>query len=163
MVVKFLRNKVVEVEPRKDGTLGVSWRLTDDLLKMEVNLVVQPPALEIIEAAAELGRFVPKGLEDASEIIEDVEGVNIGAGLRKIVRGVLGGPEGQSLLSEAVLECCNAVILHFTRPGLEIGEALETEEERLEAVRAMVKSSPRLVRSCISFQDDSPIMKGLDL
>ncbi len=161
MRFKFMRNKLVEVEPRPDGTLFVSWRLTDDLLKAEVNLVVQPPQLEIIEATAKFDRFVPPGLEDAEELIEDVEGVSIGPGLRKIVRGVVGGPDGTSMLSEAVLECCNAVILHFTRPGLEILEAVESEDEKLEAVRAMVQSSPRLVRSCISFQDDSPIMKGL--
>ncbi len=163
MRLKFLRNKLVEVEPRADGTLAVSWRLTDDLLRLEVDLVVQPPQLEIVEASAKIGRFVPPGLEDAEELIEDVEGVSIGPGLRKIVRGVVGGPDGTSLLSEAVLECCNAVILHFTRPGLEILEAVEDEDQKLEAVRAMVQSSPRLVRSCISFQDDSPIMKGLDL
>ena len=163
MRLKFLRNKVVEVEPRPDGALDVSWRLTDDLTTAEVNLRVQPPELEIIQAEAKFGRFGFPGCEDAEELIEDVEGVSIGPGLRKIVRGVLGGEEGYSMLSEAVLECCNAVILHFTRPGLEILAAIESDEEKLEAVRAMVKSSPRLVRSCISFQDDSPIMKGLGL
>ena len=59
MTIRFLRNKVVEVEPFSDGSLAVSWRLTDDLLKAEINLKVQPPDLEIVEAEAKLERLVP--------------------------------------------------------------------------------------------------------
>ncbi len=161
MTLRFLRNKVVEVEPRKDGTLFVFCRLTDDLLKLEIELTVQPPDLEILEASARMERFSPKDCGNVSEIIEKIEGINIGPGLRKIVRGLLAGPDGCSILSDAVLECCNAVILHFTRPGIEIGETVTDPEEKLALTRAMVESNPRLVRSCISFQDGSPIMEGL--
>ena len=57
MTIRFLRNKVVEVEPLSDGSLAVSWRLTDDLLKAEVDLRVRPPHLEIVEAKARLERL----------------------------------------------------------------------------------------------------------
>ncbi len=163
MTIKFLRNKVVEVEPQNDGTLLVSWRLTDDLLKLEVSLVVMPPDLEILEASAKVDRFPPKGCENAAALIERIEGVSIGPGLRKIVKGLLADDNGCEILADAVLECSNAIILHFTRPGIEIGEAVTDPEEKLELTRAMVQSNPRLIRSCISFQDDSPIMKGLNL
>lgn len=163
MTLKFLRNKVVEVEPRPDGDLAVSWRLTDDLLKVEVRLVIQPPELEIIKAEAWLERFPPLACQDATERIRKAEGVSIGSGLRKILAGLLGGPEGCSILLDAVLECCNAVILHFTRPGIEFGEAITDPEEKMAASRANIKANPRLIRSCIAFQDDSPIMQGLDL
>jgi hypothetical protein len=72
MTLKFLRNKVIEVEPLADGSLGVSWRLTDDLLKAEVRLIVQPPELEIIKAEARLERFPPPSCRDASEAIRKV-------------------------------------------------------------------------------------------
>ena len=42
MTIRFLRNKVVEVEPQTDGSLVVDWRLTDDLLKASLTLTVQP-------------------------------------------------------------------------------------------------------------------------
>ena len=45
MTISFLRTKVVEVSPLPDGCLAVSLRLTDDLLKAEVNLTVQPADL----------------------------------------------------------------------------------------------------------------------
>jgi hypothetical protein len=163
MTLKFLRNKVVEVETQRDGQLAVSWRLTDDLFKAEVNLLFQPPQLEIVEAEARLGRWVPAGWQQAPELIKNIEGVSVGSGLRKIVDGLLGGPDGCPLLVEAVLESANAVILNFTRPGIELGETVTDDNEKLVLFREMVKGSPRLIRSCIAFQDDSPIMQGLNL
>ncbi len=162
MTIRFLRNKVVEVTPRSDGSLTTSWRLTDDLLKAEVNLKVQPPDLEIVEAEAELERLVPRKWSSASELIKKIEGVRIGAGLRKITEGLLGGPNGCSILVHAVLESSNAVILHFTRPVIQVGERLEGDE-KLANLQEMVKNNPRLVRSCVAFQDNSPIMQGMDV
>jgi hypothetical protein len=161
MTLRFLRNKVVEVNPGPDDTVSVSWRLTDDLLKAEVNLWFHIPELEILKAEARLERFPPSFSRGASELISKVEGVSIGSGLRKILAGLLLEPGGSTLLLDAVLECCNAVILHFTRPNIEAGEAITDPDEKLAATRANIKANPRLVRSCIAFQDDSPIMKGL--
>ena len=163
MTYKFMRNKVVEVEPRSDGTLAVSWRLTDDVIKAEVELTVQPPELEIVEARARVERLPARDCQAVEALVEQIEGVAVGPGLRKIVQGLLTGPGGSSLIADAVLECCNAVILHFTRPGIEIGESIADPEEMMAGTRAMLKTNPRLVRSCIAFQDDSPIMKGLEL
>ncbi len=163
MTLKFLRNKVVEVESVSASELQVSWRLTDDLLTLNVALNIQIPQMEIIEAEASVGRFPPKECIDASEKIKMIEGITIGSGLRKIVYGVLGTESGCSILADAVLESANAVILHFTRPGLQITESMTDPQQKLEALHGMLKSNPRLVRSCISFQDDSPIMKDLTL
>ena len=121
---------------------------------------MQPPDLEITTAAAALDRLVPRAWSSAPELIKKIEGVRIGSGLRKIVKGLLDGPQGCPILAQAVLESANAVILHFTRPGLQAGEQLAGEEE-LNFLREMIKNNPRLVRSCVAFQDESPIMQGL--
>jgi len=160
MILRFLRNKVVEVEPQPDGIIAVSWRLTDDLLTAEINLKVQLPDLEIVKAEASLGRLVPRAWSAAPGLIKKIEGVRVGAGLRKIVQGLLGGPQGCPVLAQAVLESANAIILNFTRPVVQAGEQLG-DGEKLNFLRDMVKDNPRLVRSCIAFQDDSPIMQGL--
>ena len=162
MTIRFLRNKVVEVSPQSDGNIAVSWRQTDDLFKAEVNIIVQPPDLEIVEAAADLNRLVPGSWSNAGELIKKIEGVRVGAGLRKIVAGLLGGSQGCPLLVYAVLESANAVILHFTRPFLQISENLEGDE-MLASLKEMVRNNPRLVRSCVAFQDESPIMKEVNL
>ncbi|MBW2367697.1 MAG: DUF2889 domain-containing protein [Deltaproteobacteria bacterium] len=161
MTLKFLRNKVIEVTPRPEGDFVVSWRLTDDLFKVEVQLIVAPPDLEITEADAVFERYVPASWRDAAEKIKKIEGVSIGSGLRKITAGLLGGEQGCPMLVDAVLECCNAVILYFTRPNIELGESITDPDQKTAALREMIQSNPRLVRSCISFQDDSPIMKEL--
>ena len=160
MTIRFLRTKIVEVEPQPDGSLAVSWQLTDDLLKAEINIKVQPPDLEIVAAEAQLSRLVPRVWSSAPVLIKKIEGVRIGAGLRKIVQGLLGSPKGCPVLAQAVLESSNAVILHFTRPGLQAGERL-ADEDKLNFLRDMIKNNPRLVRSCVAFQDDSPIMQGI--
>lgn len=160
MTIRFLRNKVVEVSPQADGNIAVSWRLTDDLLKAEVNITVQLPDLEIVQATAALDRLVPKAWSKAAELIKKVEGVRVGGGLRKIAQGLLGGPKGCPVLVDAVLESANAIILHFTRPVLQASESLEGDEMRA-SLKEMVKNNPRLIRSCVAFQDDSPIMKDV--
>jgi len=160
MTIRFLRNKIVEVSPQTDGNITVSWRLTDDLLKAEVNITVQPPDLEIVEATAELDRLVPQAWSNAAELIKKVEGVRVGGGLRKIAQGLIGGPNGCPMLVHAVLDSANAIILHFTRPVLQTSENLEGDE-MLANLKAMVRNNPRLVRSCVAFQDDSPIMKDV--
>ena len=159
-MIRFLRNKVVEVQPQADGSIEVSWRLADDLLKAEVDLEIQLPDLEIVAAEARLDRLVPEAWLSAPELIKKIEGVRIGSGLRKIVQGLLGGSNGCPILVQAVLESSNAVILHFTRPVLQAGEKL-ADDEKLAFLRDMIKNNPRLVRSCVAFQDDSPIMQGL--
>jgi hypothetical protein len=94
-------------------------------------------------------------------LIKKIEGVRVGAGLRKIVAGLLGGPQGCPLLVYAVLESANAVILNFTRPVLQVAEKLEGAE-MLASLKEMVKNNPRLVRSCVAFQDESPIMREVN-
>jgi hypothetical protein len=163
MTLRFLRNKLVEVEPCSDGTLDVFWRLTDDLLKVDARLKIQPPELEITEAEVRMDRFPPSVCQSAPELFEDIEGVTIGPGLRKIVHGLFSGPGGCSILADAVLESANAVILHFTRPAIQAGESVTDVEEKLANTRAMLNANPRLIRSCVAFQDDSPIMQGIEI
>jgi hypothetical protein len=164
MTISFLRNKIVEVRHRGEDAIIVYWRLTDDLMDVEMNLTFLLPDLEIIEADARVRRSVfPQGA-DAGAAVAKVVGVRIGPGLRKIVRGLLGAG-GNIDLIEGILECCNAVILDFTLPGVEAGEIYrDAPEEKLIALaQEAVKANPRLARSCVAFADDSPIMKGLNL
>jgi len=162
MVLSFMRNKVMDVEPLSEGGLSVSWRLTDSLLDAEVRLRVRVPDLEIAEAEARIQRSPHSECARAPELIRKVVGVRVGPGLRKIVWGLIGGPAGCEELAEGVLECCNAVILHFTVPQLQATE-MGTDEERRERFQAMLRFNPRLMRSCVAFADDSPLMAGLDL
>jgi len=162
MTLSFMRNKMVEVEPLPENMLSVKWRLADNLTEAEVNLKVRLPDLEITEVEARMDRLPHSECAKAQKIIKKVIGVRIGSGLRKIVEGLVGGAKGCPEFAEGILECCNAVILHFTVPQIKTTEK-GSQEERKKAFQDMLKFNPRLVRSCIAFADDSPMMEGLDL
>ena len=94
MILDFIRNKIVEVEPLSDGSLAVYWRLKDSLLEAEVELRVQPPDLVIAEAKAQMKRRPQKACLSSPGFMEKMKGLRIGPGLRKIVGGLLGGSDG---------------------------------------------------------------------
>ena len=161
MILDFIRNKIVEVEPLSDGSLAVFWRLKDSLLEAEVQLRVQPPDLEVIEAKARLKRLPHKECLFAPGLVEKVKGLRIGPGLRKIVGGLLGGNEGCPVMTHAVLECSNAVILHFTRYTLQPADDLD-DDGRIAGARSILESNPRMAGSCVVFAEDSPVVQGLN-
>lgn len=161
MILDFIRNKIVEVEPLPDGSLAVFWRLKDSLLDAEVELRVQPPDLEVTEAKAHLIRLPHKECLSSPGLIEKVKGLRIGPGLRKIVRGLLGDSEGCQVMTNAVLECSNAVILHFTRYTLQPADDLD-DDAKIAGAQALLKANPRMAGSCVVFADDSPVVQGLD-
>ena len=162
MTLSFLRNKVVKVEPLGDGSLFISWRLVDSLTEMEMAIRVRPPDLEITEAKARVIRSPHGECSSAPDLLKKIVGVRVGPGPRKIAGGLLGGSAGCVELTEGVLEAANAAILHFTVPQVQ-ANAKGTEEERKKRYQDMLRFNPRLVRSCVAFADDSPLMQGLNL
>lgn len=160
MSLVFQRTKTVDVEPRGDSELDVRWRVTDTLVEAAIKMRVRLPDLEISEIHAEVLRGLHSVCKDSTVLVAKVVGVRIGPGLRKIIGGLVGGDRGCGELAQGVLECCNAVILHFTVPQLR-GVDAGTEEERRERLRAMLRSNPRLVGSCTAFAEDSPLMEGI--
>lgn len=160
MILSFLRNKVMDVQQEKDGSLRIFWRLTDTFLDAGLEMQVRLPDLEITNATGSIRRAPHKECGSAPELLSKVVGVRVGPGLRKIVEGLMAGPSGCAELAEGVLECCNSVILYFTVPQLEATQ-VGTEEEKRERFQAMLRFNPRLVRSCVAFADDSPLMEGL--
>jgi hypothetical protein len=162
MTLSFTRNKIVEVEPLSENLLGIGWRLTDSLMEAEIRMKDRLPGLEITEVNARMERCPHPECSSSPGLIQKVVGVRVGPGLRKIVQGLIGGSSGCAELTEGVLECCNAVILHFTVPQIQANER-GTEEERRKRNQEMLRFNPRLVRSCVAFADDSPLMQGLNL
>jgi hypothetical protein len=162
VTLTFMRNKSVEVTPLDDGNLSVSWRLADTFVESEIRMVFLLPDLEIISAEGRILRSPHPECARAAPLLQKVVGVRVGPGVRKIVQGLLGGETGCREWAEGILESCNAVILHFTLPQIRENET-GTEEERKKKYQAMLQFNPRLVRSCVAFADDSPLMEGLNL
>ena len=64
-------------------------------------------------------------------------------------------------MTNAVLECSNAVILHFTRYTLQPADDLD-DDAKIAGAQALLKANPRMAGSCVVFADDSPVVQGLD-
>jgi len=161
MILDFIRNKIVEVEPLADGNVTVYWRLRDSLQSVEITLKFQPPDLVITEAKADVKPLLHGQSASAQALIQKVEGVRVGPGLRKIVSGLLSGSEGCELLTRAVLESSNAVILHFTRYTLQPGDDIEGDA-KIAAARANLKFNPRMIGNCVVYGPGSPVMQGVE-
>jgi hypothetical protein len=161
VILFFMRTKVVEVEPLADGNLSVSWRLTDTLAEIELRTTFRLPDLEIVAAEARIRRSPHPECVQASRLVQKVVGVRVGPGVRKIVQGLLGGECGCKEWVEGILESCNAVILHFTVPQIQETEK-GSEEERKRKFQSMLRFNPRLMRSCVAFADESPLMEGIN-
>jgi len=57
-------------------------------------------------------------------------------------------------------ECCNGIILSFTKQVLL--SAPEDKEKERDYFANMVKNSPRLYNSCAALSPESPLMDGIE-
>jgi len=156
----YSRNRATNVEQIDDLTLASTCRLQDSLTDAEVSLHIRLPELEIIDAKGSFTRFGCEECRDAEKALEKVTGVRIGAGMKKIIRGLVGEITGCNEIAVLVEECCHAVILAFTKDMLtQVPEELAKEKDFFAK---MVKENIRLYNSCAAFSPGSPIVEGID-
>ena len=156
----YSRNRSTSVEQIDDSTLVCTCRLQDSLTDAEVTVSIRFPELEIIAAEGRFSRSSRGTCADAESAIAKVVGVRIGAGMKKIIRGLVN--EATDCMEVAVLveECCHAVILAFTKDMLaSVPEELALEKDFFTN---MVKENIRLYNSCAAFAPGSPIVDGID-
>ena len=156
----YSRNRSTSVEQIDDSTLASTCRLQDSLNDAEVTLCIRLPELEIIDAKGTFTRFSRNTCMGIESALAKVVGVRIGAGMKKIIRGLLGEATDCTEVAVLVEECCHAVILAFTKDML----TLVPEELALEKdfFTNMVKENIRLYNSCAAFAPGSPIVDGID-
>jgi hypothetical protein len=96
---------------------------------------------------------------DVNESLRKAIGIRIGPGLLKIMKGLVGDREDLSELLNMLDECCQGVILSFTKDTL--AKAPEDREKAKEYYAWLVKENVRLYDSCIAFAPDSPLVDGM--
>ena len=156
----YSRNRVTGVEQIDETTLISTCSLQDSLTDAEVTLRIRLPELSIIDAEGTFKRFDRKKYKGIESSLSKVIGVRIGAGMKKIIRGLIG--EATDCMEVAVLveECCHSVILAFTKDMLaQVPEELTLEKGFFSK---MVKENIRLYNSCAAFAPGSPIVEGID-
>ena len=159
-ILSFLRNRCTRVEQIDEQTMKATCYLQDPLLEACVEILVVLPDLEIIKAGGKILRSVREVNGGLVESLQKVIGIRIGPGLRKIIKGVMGKSEIEKQLTFMVEECCNGVILTFTKEML-VHVPKDKSKER-EYFENRVRSNPRLYNSCAALASGSPLVEGIE-
>jgi len=159
-ILCFSRNRCTAVEQMDEQTMRSSCYLQDPLREISVEIRVKLPDLEITGAGGKVARSVGEEKIDAGESLRKVIGIRIGPGLRKILGGVMGKSEIHKHLTFMVEECCNAVILAFSKEVLLFAPKDKWGEKKYFENR--VKANPTLYNSCAALAPDSPLMEGIE-
>ena len=159
-ILCFSRNNATTVEQMDKDTLVSSCRLQDTLMDLLVVIRVKTPDLEITDIQAKISRSSEAEVPDIQTTLKKVIGVRVGPGIKKIVKGLIGKSATEKKLVFMIGECCNGIILSFTKQVL--NTAPEDWEGEKNFFANMVKNSPRLYNSCAALSSESPLMEGIE-
>ena len=167
MILDYQSNQQVTVRQSGPDSFECRGRLDDTLFGAEVVLTIKVPALDIAAAEFEIKRSFTPLPEELKENFQKLVGVRTGQGLTRIVRGLVGGPQGSDRLAALVMDTAEGLILSFTtgplRPALaELGQDNPLEEDRelnpkvmgREHIDLMATQNPRMKDSCIAFRSE---------
>ena len=159
-ILCFSRNRCTAVEQMDGQTMRSSCYLQDPLREVSVEILVKLPDLEITGASGKMMRSVGGERIDVDESLQKVAGIRIGPGLRKILGGVMGKSAIHKHLTFMVEECCNGVILAFTKEVLLSAPKDKWGEKKYFENR--VRTNPRLYNSCAALAPGSPLVEGIE-
>lgn len=159
-ILCFSRNRLTTVEQMDEQTMKASCRLQDLLLEAYVEIEVKLPDLEITAAGGKIVRSVRKTEINVSESLQKAIGVRVGPGLKKILKGIMGNSALDKQLTFMVEECCNGVILSFTKEVL--SQAPNDRYAEKDYFKNILRSNPRMYKSCAAFSPGSPLVEGFE-
>jgi hypothetical protein len=159
-ILCFSRNRCTTVEQIDERTMRSTCRVQDPLMDAFVEVHVRLPDLEISGAFGKIRRSAEGTPTESVVPLDDVLGVRIGPGLKKILKGLLGSSAAQEQLVFMLEECCGGVILSFTKDVL-----LSAPKDKLaekDYFENVVRSNPRLYNSCAALAPGSPLVEGIE-
>jgi len=159
-ILCFSRNRCTGVEQMDEQTVRASCYLQDHLMEASVEIRVKLPDLEITGAGGKIMRSVRRENLNVEESLRNAVGIRIGPGLRKILRGVMGKSEIHKQLTFMVEECCNGVILAFTKDILR--QVPKDQRNEKEYYEKRLRANPRLYNNCAALAPGSPLVEGIE-
>ncbi len=156
----FNRNRHTAIEIIDETTLRSVCRLHDTVTDAKIEIKVKLPDLEIVAATGRFDRSYRKECRDVQAALERVRGVRIGSGMKKILRGLLSEATDCKELTTMLEECCQAVIIGFTKDFL--AKCPDDPDQTFEFFRGMVKNNTRLLNRCVAFAPGSSIVEGIE-
>ena len=155
----FSRNRCTYVDQIDEHTLKACCRLQDSIADCYVEILVRLPNLEISNIKADVQRGEMALSAQDMVHLEKIIGVRIGAAVLKIIKGLIGNKERLAQLAFMVEECCQGVILYFTRDDL--AKVPLGEDEARVYYNNMVKGNLNLFNRCAAFAPGSPFVEGI--
>ncbi len=159
MTLCYTRNKHASLRQLDDGCFLSVNQFEDTRFAARVEIEVALPDLEIRAARGGFERCFNEECEGASSLLEKAVGLRVGSGLTKLVDSLIGGAQGCPVMAQLLFEACDAVILSLTAQQMSMADSLD-EEQREEGLLQMVQMNPRLLNSCIAFDENGPLLKG---
>jgi hypothetical protein len=159
-ILKFSLNRSTNVESREDGNLLSVCQLRDTFTDAEIRMVVKMPDLEIAEISGYCRHAYLDEIDDLNASLQKVLGVRVGAGMLKIIKGLLGEAENLDQIVYMVEEACHGVILYLTKKILL--KAPDDAAGKQVFYANMVKKSIRLYDRCAAFAKGTPLVKELE-
>lgn len=159
-ILEFSRNRCTSVNQVDEHTMKAVCRLQDTLMDAFVAITVRLPDLEITAVEAEIFRNLKKKDRDNLDPIKKIVGVRIGPGLLKIIKGLINGTGDCRQLTFMVEECCQTVILAFTKEQM-LDVPSDIEEAKLY-YHDMVEKNMNLYNRCAAFAKGSSLVEGLE-
>ena len=159
-ILCYSRSRTTSVEQIDEQTLLSTCHLDDSLKHAWIRIYVRLPELEITRAEGTFQRSYQDDCLDIEAALEKLPGVRIGAGIKKIIRGLTGEVSPCKELPVLIEECCHSVILTFTKDALK--EAPKKEAQSRDYFKNMLKKNIRLYNSCAVFAPGSPLVEGIE-
>lgn len=160
-ILCFSRNSCISVEQLDHQTVRSGCRIQDTFMDAFVEILVSLPDLELTQVKGEIRLSRQEKGVHLPDDLQRVLGSRVGPGIKKIIWGLIGHllyAEQMAILME---ECCNGVILSFTREVLcQVPKGRDGEKKFFAN---MVTTNPRLYNSCAALSKDSPLMEDLEL
>jgi len=160
-ILCYSRNRATSVEQVDDQTLISTCSLQDTLTEAYVRIRVQFPELVILDAVGKFIRTADGEAVPMAAALEKIKDVRIGAGMKKIIRGLISEVTDNAELPYLIEECCHAVILAFTKDALAL--APKGKDKSTEFFKNMVKENIRLYNGCAAFAPGSPLVEGIEV
>jgi hypothetical protein len=155
----FSMNRCTAVEVLDEKTLRSTCRLQDTFTTASVEILVRLPNLDIIDISGQF-RHEWHEVPDIAGVLQKLIGTRVGAGMLKIIKGLVGGGEELSQLTYMVEECCHGVILSLTRDILQ--KAPVDDEGKIEFFANMVKDNIRLYNRCAAFAPGTRLTENIE-
>ena len=155
----FSRTRHTAIEIMDENTLRSVCRMHDTLTDAKIEIKVKLPDLEIVDADGHFERGHRAECGHVEAALKKIRGVRIGSGMKKIFRGLLAETTACTELGFMLEECCQAVIIGFTKDFL--AQCPSEPDQAFKFFKGMVEKNTRLLNRCVAFAPGSSIVEGI--